>query len=153
MLLKKLAAVGATVVVAAGLSAVPASAAPVTGALINAAGDVNNPSCLDFRADRGPYVTTCNGGDYQRWYWNNNIAHTALRQAATRLCLTVRNGQPTMKPCAATDQAALWAIDRFGLRTIKNKVSGQCLARPPNDNLYMATCTGGASQRWVDYVS
>ncbi|WP_157855752.1 hypothetical protein [Streptomyces aureocirculatus] len=36
---------------------------------------------------------------------------------------------------------------------IQNKVSGKCLARLLSDDLYMATCTGGASPRWHDYAT
>ncbi|MEV6954192.1 RICIN domain-containing protein [Streptomyces sp. NPDC051183] len=147
LLKKKLAAVGVGVVVVVGLSSTPASATPSSSAFQ----DRSSPAkCLDFRADFGPYVTTCNYDSYQVWYWDNAIAHTALRQRATKLCLTLRNGQPTMKPCAAADQAALWAVDDTSTAgaLIKNKVSGRCLARMENDRVNATTCTGGASQRW-----
>ncbi|MCX4780366.1 RICIN domain-containing protein [Streptomyces sp. NBC_01264] len=70
--------------------------------------------------------------------------------AGDRLCLTLRNGQPTMKACSAADQAALWAIDDTSTAgaLIKNKVSHTCLARTANDRVNAATCTGGPSQRW-----
>jgi hypothetical protein len=143
MLRKKLTAVGVGVVVAVGLNGAPASAVASSSAFQDPS---SSPKCLDFRADIGPYVTRCNYDEYQVWYWDNAIAHTALRQRATKLCLTLRNGQPTMKPCAAADQAALWAIDATS--QIKNKVSGTCLARMTNDRVNATTCTGGTSQRW-----
>lgn len=147
MLLRKLAAVGVGVVVAVGLGGAPASAVASSSAFQDRS---SSAKCLDFRADLGPYVTTCNYDDYQVWYWDNAIAHTALRQRASKPCLTLRNGQPTMKSCAAADQAALWAIDDTSAAgaLIKNKVSGTCLARTANDRVNATTCTGGASQRW-----
>lgn len=108
-----------------------------------------SPKCRDFRADFGPYVTTYNYDAYQDWYWDNAIAHTALRQRATKLCLTLRNGQPTMKPCSAADQAALWAIDDTSTAgaLIKDKVSGTCRARRSNDRRSLAAM--GRHQRLV----
>lgn len=147
MSVRKLAAVGVGVVVAVGLSGAPASAAPSSSAFQ----DRSVPEkCLDFRADFGPYVTKCNYDAYQVWYWDNEIAYTAMRQRATKLCLTLRNGQPTMKACSAADQAALWAIDDTSTAgaLIKNKVSHTCLARTTNDRVNAATCAGGPSQRW-----
>lgn len=105
--------------------------------------------CLDFRADYGPYVFNCNHTSYQRWYWNDDYEYTALRQKATGLCLTLRNGQLTMKPCSAADDAAMWQIDETEPRLIRNRVSRKCLARTPNDRVSTATCTGGDSQRWT----
>ncbi|MGW6145756.1 hypothetical protein, partial [Streptomyces sp. NPDC055140] len=66
--------------------------------------------CLDFRADYGPYVTRCNEGAYQTWLMNDTIGQLSeMRQnVGDRLCLVVRNGQATMKPCSSSDPAALW---------------------------------------------
>ncbi|UXY31966.1 RICIN domain-containing protein [Streptomyces sp. HUAS TT20] len=148
MVLKRLAAVGAVVGLAVGLSSTPASAAPVTTAFQNSAG---SKACLDFRADYGPYVFSCNLGAYQKWHWDNDYEYTALRQVATKLCLTLRNDQLTMKPCAAADKAALWQISSSTTagRTIQNSVSHKCLARTANDRVSTAVCTGGTSQRWI----
>ncbi|MEU8991915.1 RICIN domain-containing protein [Streptomyces sp. NPDC048558] len=145
MLLKRLAAVGAVVALAVGLSSTPASAVPRTTGFQNQATD---KPCLDFRADYGPYVFNCNGTDYQKWHWNDDFEYSALRQVATRLCLTLRNDQLTMKPCAAADDAALWQIDETDPRLIRNMVSRKCLARMANDRVSTAPCTGGNSQRW-----
>lgn len=148
MFLKRLAAVGAVVGLALGLSSSPASAAPVTTRFISYAGD---RACLDFNADWGVWVFNCNWGDYQNWHWNDDDEYTALRQVATKLCLTLRNGLVTMKPCAAADQAALWQITSYADpagRMIQNSVNHQCLARMANARVNTAPCTGGASQRW-----
>ncbi|MFJ7266319.1 RICIN domain-containing protein [Streptomyces sp. NPDC099050] len=148
MSVRKLAAVGVGVVVAVGLSGAPASAAPSSSAFQDRSA---TPKCLDFRADFGPYVTRCNYDAYQVGYWDDNaIAHTALRQRATELCLTLRNGQPAMKACSAADRAALWAVDDTSTAgaLIKNEVSGTCLARTTTDRVNAATCTGGPSQWW-----
>jgi hypothetical protein len=146
MLLKRLAAVGASVALAVGLSSAPASAIPRTTGFKNQATD---KPCLDFRADYGPYVFNCNSTDYQRWHWNDDYEYTPLRQVATKLCLTLRNDQLTMKPCAAADAAALWTIDETEPALIRNGVSHKCLARMANDRVSTAPCTGGNSQRWT----
>ncbi|MEU8757475.1 ricin-type beta-trefoil lectin domain protein [Streptomyces chartreusis] len=107
--------------------------------------------CLDYNADWGVWTFRCNGGDYQKWHWNDDYEYTALRQVATKLCLTLRNGQVAMKPCAAADQAAQWQITDYaapGGRTIQNSVNHQCLARMTNNLVNTAPCTGGPSQRW-----
>ncbi|MFF8952550.1 ricin-type beta-trefoil lectin domain protein [Streptomyces sp. NPDC014940] len=145
MFLTRLAAAGAGAVLAVSLSGTPANAAPVLSNFVNQATD---RPCLDFRADYGPYVFNCNGTSYQRWYWNDDVEYTALRQQATRLCLTLRNDQLTMKPCSAADDAALWQIDETKPALIRNMVSRKCLARAANDRVSTATCTGGPSQRW-----
>ncbi|MFE6739702.1 RICIN domain-containing protein [Streptomyces tubercidicus] len=152
MLLKKVAAVGAVVGLTVGLSSAPATAAPVTTAFQNSAG---KRACLDFRADYGPYVFYCNLGEYQKWHWDNEYEYTALRQVATKLCLTLRNDRLTMKPCAAADKAALWQISSStpAGRTLRNSVNHKCLARMKNDRVSTAPCSGGTSQRWlVRYV-
>ncbi|MEU9056675.1 ricin-type beta-trefoil lectin domain protein [Streptomyces sp. NPDC048384] len=70
-----------------------------------------------------------------------------MRQVATRLCLTVPNDQPVMKPCAAADRAAYWRVDsRMG--QIKINLTKKCLARMTNDRVNTAACTGGDSQLW-----
>ncbi|WP_273634089.1 RICIN domain-containing protein [Streptomyces muensis] len=149
MFLRKLAAVGAVVGLAVGLSSTPASAIPQRTSFENQAPE---GSCLDFRADYGPYVFGCNGTTYQQWYWDDDYEVTALRQRATGLCLTLRNGQLTMKNCLADDAAAMWFIDTSSHSagaTITNYVSRKCLARTANNLVTTATCTGGNSQRWV----
>ncbi|MEV6840536.1 RICIN domain-containing protein [Streptomyces sp. NPDC051133] len=147
MLVNRLAAVGVGIVLAVGLSSGPANAASVTTRFEN---QVEPLKCLDFRADRGVYVTGCNSGDYQKWIWSRTPDFTALRQVATRLCLTLRNGQVTMKPCAAADKAALWSVIETPNGTqLVNSVSGTCLARLANDNVHVARCTFGDSQRWL----
>ncbi|MFI6730531.1 RICIN domain-containing protein [Streptomyces sp. R-74717] len=148
MLLRRLATTGAVIGLAVGLSNTPASAVPRSSVFVNQAQPVK---CLDFRADYGPYTFGCNYGDYQTWYWNDDYEYTALRQKATGLCLTLRNGQLTMKPCAAADQAAFWNVTNSPSGAlIKNAVSHKCLARTAtvNDLVSTATCTGGSSQRW-----
>ncbi|MGR4850636.1 RICIN domain-containing protein [Streptomyces sp. LARHCF252] len=152
MILSRLAAVGAVVGLALGLSSAPASAAPRTSAFENQA---PAGACLDFRADYGPYVFNCNGTDYQKWHWNDEIRLTVLRQVATKLCLTLRNGELTMKPCAAADEAALWSVDTSspGGALIQNSVTHKCLARGTNDRVSTALCTGGPSQRWLVWAA
>lgn len=147
MLALRLAAVGAVVALVGGLSSAPADAVPRTSGFRNQAAD--HRGCLDFRADYGPYIFNCNHTSYQRWYWNDDYEYTALRQQATGLCLTLRNGQLTMKPCSAADDAAMWQIDETQPRLIRNLVSRKCLARTANDRVSTATCTGGDSQRWT----
>ncbi|WP_030797281.1 RICIN domain-containing protein [Streptomyces sp. NRRL S-337] len=146
MLLKRLAAVGAGIALVVGLSSTPANAIPRTTGFRNQATD---KPCLDFRADYGPYVFNCNRTDYQRWHWDDDYEYTALRQVATKLCLTLRNDRLTMKPCAAADQAAQWQIDETEPVLIRNSVSHKCLARMANDRVSTAPCTGGKSQRWT----
>ncbi|SDO90277.1 Ricin-type beta-trefoil lectin domain-containing protein [Streptomyces sp. cf386] len=147
MMWKRLAVTVAAVGMTIGLNVTPASAAASTSAF---EGMPDTGNCLDFRADFGPYVTDCNYGDYQSWYWDNGIAYTALRQKATGLCLTARNGLIAMKECQAADDAAYWSVqknDTVGA-LIKNSVTGTCLARNANDRVQLSTCTGGPSQRW-----
>jgi hypothetical protein len=111
--------------------------------------------CLDYRADFGPYVTDCNKGAYQTWYWDYSITYTALRQKATGLCLTARNGLIAMKPCLADDEAAYWSVqgDSISGRLIKNSVTNTCLARNTSDRVRLSTCTGGPSQRWAPWTT
>jgi hypothetical protein len=145
---KRLAVVAAVVGLAVGFGSPPASATAVTNRFQNYAG---SQACLDFRADYGLYVFGCNYSDYQKWHWDNDLEYTALRQKATGLCLTVRNDQPTMKPCLAADQAAYWQVGSdypYGGRLIQNSVTHKCLARMANNLINTATCTGGESQRW-----
>ena len=144
----RLAAVGTGMVLAAGLTSTPASAAPVTTRFEN---QVAPLKCLDYYAARGIYLTSCNSGDFQEWIWNNDPdSVTALRQVASRLCLTLRNDQLAMKPCAAADEAARWFITSStpGGRMIQNTVSGKCLARMGDEFVSTAACIGGPSQRW-----
>jgi hypothetical protein len=150
MLLRRLATIGAVVGLAMGLASTSASAVPQSTRFENDA----DPAwtCLDFRADYGPYVYDCNNSTYQQWYWTDDFEYTALRQHATGLCLVSRDGQATMKPCSAADDAALWIFDG-GLNAsagvmIRNAVSNKCLARMTNDRVNTTTCTGGPSQRW-----
>ncbi|MFG2721520.1 ricin-type beta-trefoil lectin domain protein [Streptomyces sp. NPDC048416] len=147
MVWKRLALIVAAAGMTAGLSVTPAGAAASTSTF---EGMPNTGKCLDYRADYGPYVFGCNYGDYQSWYWDNSIAYTALRQRATGLCLTARNGLIAMKQCLADDAAALWSVqkdDTVGA-LIKNSVTHTCLARNTNDRVQLSTCTGGPSQRW-----
>ncbi|WP_030186681.1 RICIN domain-containing protein [Streptomyces sp. NRRL S-813] len=106
--------------------------------------------CLDYNADYGPYVIQCNWGDYQTWYNDDALAYTALRQKATGLCLTARNGLLAMKPCLADDPAAYWRVtkDNWLVAQIKNSVTGTCLARNKFNRVQLSVCTGGDSQRW-----
>jgi hypothetical protein len=148
VLLGKLVAVVVGVVLATGLSSAPANAVPTTTLFENQA---PGGWCLDYRADYGPYVFGCNNGDYQRWHWDDDVEVTALRQVATRLCLTLRNDQLTMKPCAAADTAATWFITNWSSSSgalIQNYVSRKCLARNSQNLVTTAPCTGGPSQRW-----
>ncbi|KJK38264.1 hypothetical protein UK15_18650 [Streptomyces variegatus] len=151
MLLKRLAVVGAAVGLAVSLNTTPAGAIPRSTFFESAMPD---RLCLDYRADYGPYAFGCNKTAYQWWYWDDDYEVTALRQKATRLCLTLRNGVLTMKPCNADDDAAMWFVssDPGAGSTIMNAVSRKCLARMPYDGkkhpVSTSTCTGGPSQRW-----
>ncbi|MET7996786.1 RICIN domain-containing protein [Amycolatopsis sp. NPDC005232] len=147
MIVKKLAAVCAAAVLALGLSAAPASATAVEWTWRNQATD----HCLDFRADVGPYATDCNNGNYQLWIMTPGDDPTAMRQVATRLCLTVRNTVLTMKPCLAADQAALWRpVPTTGpfyqLVSYVNPLN--CVGEGPDRRVKLVTCTGGPSQQW-----
>ncbi|WP_438309490.1 RICIN domain-containing protein [Streptomyces sp. HUAS TT3] len=90
----------------------------------------------------------CNTSNYEKWYWDDDLEYTALRNQGSGLCLTARNGQSVMKPCLATDQAATWMIDESNPRRIINAVTHTCLARMENGLVHLTTCTGGESQRW-----
>jgi hypothetical protein len=143
----------AVIVAAAGMAiglttVTPANAAAARTAF--AAMPEKLDKCLDYRADTGPYITKCNFGDYQAWYWDDGIAYTALHQKATGLCLTARNGLLAMKPCLANDAAAFWRVQQGvdGVSVIKNSVTGTCLARNLSDLVQLSTCTGGDSQQW-----
>lgn len=143
---KKLAVLVAAAGMMTGLNAPPASAAAARSAF---EAMPSTSKCLDYRADFGPYVTGCNWGGYQTWYWDDGISYTALRQKATGLCLTARNGLIAMKPCLADDSAAYWSVDvDLEGALIKNSVTHTCLARNTNDRVQLSTCTGGPSQRW-----
>jgi hypothetical protein len=147
--LRRLATIGAVVGLAMGLTSTSASAVPQRTKFANDASPAYH--CLDFRADYGPYVYECNNSTYQQWYWNDEFEYKALRQKATGLCLVSRNGEATMKPCSAADDAALWLFDDSHTSagtTIRNAVSNKCLARMANDRVNTTTCTGGPSQRW-----
>lgn len=150
-MLKKLAVIGAAAGMMIGLNAPPASAAAARG-MFEAM--PSTWKCLDYRADYGPYVTTCNWGAYQTWYWDDELTYTALRQKATGLCLTARNGLIAMKPCLADDLAAYWSVDYdvdLGA-LVKNSVTKTCLARNTADRVQLSTCTGGPSQRWAPWT-
>lgn len=137
------AAVGMTI----GLN-VPSASAEATRTAFEGMPYTNK--CLDYRADFGPYVTDCNYGGYQTWYWDYSITYTALRQKATGLCLTARSGLIAMKPCLADDEAAYWSVQGDSLLgyLIKNSVTRTCVARNTSDRVHLSTCTGGPSQRW-----
>ncbi|MES4892435.1 ricin-type beta-trefoil lectin domain protein [Streptomyces sp. NPDC096012] len=150
--MKKVAAVGAAVVLGWGLGAVPANASSGYWHLRNrATGD-----CLDFRADYGPYATGCNEGAYQTWLMNDAIGQLSeLRQkAGDRLCLVARDGQAVMRACSSGDPAALWdvKVSAAGLRFVNN-VTGTCLGEGSGDvrHVTLVTCTGGDSQQWNAY--
>ncbi|WP_177181523.1 RICIN domain-containing protein [Streptomyces sp. TLI_105] len=147
---KRLAVIFAAVGMTIGLNATSASAAAAKSVF---EGMPDTGKCLDYRADYGPYVTGCNYGDYQTWYWDNSLPKTALRQKATGLCLTARNGLIAMKQCLADDQAAYWSVQKDATvgALIKNSVTNTCLARNANDRVQLSTCTGGPSQRWRDW--
>ncbi|MGA5194509.1 RICIN domain-containing protein [Streptomyces exfoliatus] len=152
-MLKKLAVIGAAAGMMIGLNAPPASAAGARG-MFEAM--PSTWKCLDYRADYGPYVTTCNGGSYQTWDWADDYGvWTSVRQEATGLCLTARNGLIAMKPCLGGDLAAFWSIDNdyYLGALIKNTVTKTCLARNTADRVQLSTCTGGPSQRWKPWTA
>lgn len=133
-----------------------ANADPELSRLSNLLAGEATPKCLDFRADVGPYVTDCNWGDYQQWYWNGTSQFTAFRQKATRLCLTLRSTGLTMKPCAADDLQQQWRLGEYdplnGFAIYHRTFQGQCLARQANNHVGVAaSCTQGPSQRWGKY--
>jgi hypothetical protein len=151
-LMKKVAAVGAAVVLGWGLSTAPANASSNYTHLQNAA----TLDCLDFRADYGPYATTCNEGPYQTWLVNSAIGElSALRQnVGDRLCLVARNGQATMKPCSSSDPAALWKFyPTVAGNQLINNVTKTCLAAGSGaiSHVTLVKCTGGNSQQWNAY--
>lgn len=153
--MKRVAAVGAAVLVGWGLNPTPANAAPVYYHLQNKA----TLNCLDYRADYGPqpYATGCNQGGYQTWLMNDTIGQlSAMRQnAGSRLCLVARGGQATMKPCSSSDPAALWnAYFTSGGFQLINNVTKTCLGEQPEDidhirHVNLTRCTGGPSQQWT----
>lgn len=151
MLWKKMAVIVATVGIAVGLNVPSASAVAVRTVF---EGMPDTDKCLDYRADFGPYVTGCNYGGYQTWYWDNATASTALRQKGTGLCLTARNGLIAMKPCLADDAAAYWYVAMEGGSGLmmKNVVTQTCVARNTLDRVQLSTCTGGPSQRWAAWT-
>ncbi|MDQ0605496.1 hypothetical protein QF037_009929 [Streptomyces canus] len=149
MLWKKMAVIAATVGIAIGLN-VPSASAVSVRTVFKGMPDTNK--CLDYRADFGPYVTGCNYGGYQTWYWDTGTAFTALRQKGTGLCLTARNGLIAMKPCSADDTAAYWKMEGDSSLMIKNVVTLTCVARNTLDRVQLSTCTGGPSQRWAALV-
>ncbi|MFI9772428.1 ricin-type beta-trefoil lectin domain protein [Streptomyces sp. NPDC052415] len=71
------------------------------------------------------YVTGCNGGYYQKWYYDPSVM-TALRQRATDLCLTVRSGQPVMRSCSASASAAFWHVESDLSPAIRNNPFHLC---------------------------
>ncbi|MFG2603201.1 ricin-type beta-trefoil lectin domain protein [Streptomyces sp. NPDC048514] len=148
MLSKWLAAVVASGI-ALALSCTPANAAATAGSFGNFAGP---KACLDYRSDYGVYVTTCNYGYYQEWYYDPEVPKTALRQRATGLCLTVRSGQPAMRSCSASDPAAFWHVESSTTLAIRNDYYPfSCLGRMKNDRVNLPSCSGGDSQRWYPW--
>lgn len=155
--MKRVAAVGAAVVLGWGLNTTPAHAASAYYHLQNNA----TLNCLDYRADYGPlpYATGCNGGGYQTWLMNDAIGQlSAMRQnAGSRLCLVARGGQAAMKPCSSSDPAALWNVSFTGTSfQLINNVTNTCLGeQPPDSNgirhVNLTRCTGGSSQQWTLY--
>ncbi|MFD9405755.1 ricin-type beta-trefoil lectin domain protein [Streptomyces sp. NPDC059989] len=153
-MLKKVAAMGAATALCWGLGTSPANATSSYRHLENMA---LRGECLDFRADYGPYTTDCNQGAYQTWLMATFIeTPTALRQnASSRLCLVARNGQPTMKPCSASDPAALWTVhdtDAAGYQVINN-VTKTCLVAGSGEihHVTLGTCNDGPSRQWLVY--
>ncbi|MEU9151298.1 ricin-type beta-trefoil lectin domain protein [Streptomyces sp. NPDC048417] len=150
--MKKVAAVGAAVVLGWGLGTTPANASSSYWHLQNVATN----ECLDFRADYGPYATGCNEGAYQTWLMNDAIGELSeMRQnVGARLCLVARNGQATMKPCSSSDPAALWDVyvTVAGFELINN-VTKTCLGEGSGDvhHVTLVKCTGGKSQQWRAY--
>jgi Ricin-type beta-trefoil lectin domain len=147
MVWQRLAVIAAAVGMAIGLNITPANAAAARSAF---EGMKDTRKCLDYRADYGPYVLGCNWGDYQTWYWDDSNAYTALRNKATGVCLTARNGLLAAKPCLADDAAAYWRVTKndVSVAQIKNSVTGTCLARNNLDRAQLSDCTGGDSQQW-----
>ena len=149
MFLTKLAAVGATALLALGLGMTPANAAQYMHLQ-----NVATHECLDFRADFGPYVTGCNEGAFQTWIMTLGIAATAMRQQATQLCLVARNGQPVMRDCLAGDDAALWEMISTPVGSeVRNKVTRTCLVAGSGSihHVSLGECTGGDSRQWTLY--
>ncbi|MFJ6121650.1 RICIN domain-containing protein [Streptomyces sp. NPDC092129] len=157
-MLKKTAALGAATLLCWALGTAQASATSSYRHLRNV-GAVGE--CLDFRADPeyGVYTTGCNEGAYQTWTMATlPETATALRQnAGSRLCLVARSGQPTMKPCLAGDQAALWTVHDLGPSTtgyqIINKATGTCLIAGSGaiHHVSLGACAGGGSRQWIVY--
>ncbi|MCY0943826.1 RICIN domain-containing protein [Streptomyces antarcticus] len=146
MLAKSLVALGGAAVLALGVLSTPANAVVVHSRFQNQVGNL----CLDYRADWGPYVTGCNDGPYQKWWYNRDAGpNTALAQDATSKCLGVTNGRTTMSKCRGTAQQ--WTLrytSGSGIPMIVNVATRQCLAQGGNKAVVVAPCTGGNSQRW-----
>lgn len=146
---KRLAVIVAAAAMMTGLNVPSATAAAARSAF---EGVPRTNKCLDYRSDPGfgVYLTDCNGGGYQTWYWDDALDYTALRQKATGLCLTVRSGLLAMKPCLAGDKAAYWSVQLYAEGAmILNKATETCLARNTLDRVQLSFCTGGTSQRWT----
>lgn len=149
MLLKRLTALVATMAAAMTFSTTTAIADDVmTSWQHMGPGDV----CLDFRSDRGPYVTGCNYGRYQAWTWDDDPGFTTMKQLATGLCLTLRTSGLTMKPCNGDiDRLQGWRLQYTAAGAlIRNRVhDNMCVARKANNDVHATTCTGGTSQLWL----
>jgi hypothetical protein len=152
-LLKKVAAVSAAIALGWGLGTTPASASSIYVHFKNAA----TGNCLDYRSDYGPYATGCNGGGYQTWLINNTAFELSeLRQnVGDRLCMVARSGEAVMRPCLASDAAALWVLapTTVGFE-LMNNVTKTCLGEQPPDangvrHVKLTRCTGGNSQLWA----
>ncbi|MFI6875407.1 RICIN domain-containing protein [Streptomyces sp. NPDC050400] len=148
-MLKRVVAVSAAAVLAWGLSTTTANAASIYVHFKNKA----TGHCLDYRADYGVYATDCNNSGYQTWLINaTTFELSAMRQnAGDRLCLVARNGAATMKPCLASDPAALWVLapTTVGFELINN-VTDTCLGEGADAKhlVKLVTCSGGNSQQW-----
>lgn len=149
MLLKRLAAVVAAMATTMAFTSSTAIAATIPEPFQHGGSGF---VCLDYRSDRGLYVTGCNDGDYQLWIRNKVSTYTTIQQVATGLCLTLRTAVLTMKPRSADiDDLQWWRIDTTEDGSlIRNRVQlGMCVARKANDDVHATTCTGGTSQRWI----
>ncbi|MFI6099701.1 RICIN domain-containing protein [Lentzea sp. NPDC051213] len=137
-----------TVVMALG--AAPASAAVVANSFKN----FGDKRCLDYRSDVGLYINKCNGGDYQKWIWNNHNAATPIKHVATGRCLSLTWRLGT-EPCFAGEpQQWWWVTPRSGgqIPFIKSDYNDMCLSATDDDgalSVKMVHCTTGESkQRW-----
>ncbi|OIV39343.1 hypothetical protein BIV57_00405 [Mangrovactinospora gilvigrisea] len=151
-MLKKLAALGAAVAVAWALATAPANAASMTYRHLENYANTNE--CLDYRADYGPYTTTCNQGPYQTWLMATDpeTAGELRQNVGNRLCLVARNGVPVMRTCVAGDKAALWTLHSvvgLGYQLV-NKSTGTCLVAGSGSihHVSLGVCSTGAARQW-----